>query len=148
MRSVHNKSGSACGSDQPWQGRALDSRVLGDTCAIHLEEALYSRDKSIAACRICQAPPNRAIQDLQYCHLPSMSLHEVWEAAAGNPFQPSVSKDYQFTLGFSLLLAGVVLTILFGLNRSIVSLPLYGIPASLAFGFGAVYTICAVGVYV
>ena len=77
-----------------------------------------------------------------------MSLHEVWEAAAGNPFQPSISKNYQFTVGFSLLLAGVVLTILFGLNRSIVSLPLYGIPASLAFSFGAVYTICAVGVYV
>ena len=77
-----------------------------------------------------------------------MSLNEVWEAAAGSPFTPAVSKDYQLTVGFSLLLASVVLTILFGLNRSVISLPLYGIPASLAFAFGAVYTICGVGVYV
>lgn len=77
-----------------------------------------------------------------------MSLREVWEAAAGSPFTPTVSKDYQLTLGFTLLLTAVVLTVLFGLNRSFLSLPLYGIPASLAFAFGAVYTICGVGVYV
>lgn len=77
-----------------------------------------------------------------------MSLHEVWEAAAGSPFSPTVSKDYQLTIGFTLLITGVFLTILFGLNRSFISLPLYGIPASLAFAFGAVYTICGVGVYV
>jgi cell cycle checkpoint protein len=77
-----------------------------------------------------------------------MSLNEIWEAAAGSPFAPVVSKDYQLTLGFALLLTGVVLTTLFGLNRSLISLPLYGIPASLAFAFGAVYTICGVGVYV
>lgn len=77
-----------------------------------------------------------------------MSLNEVWEAAAGSPFTAAVSKDYQLTVGFTLLLTGVVLTILFGLNRSFISLPLYGIPASLAFAFGAVYTLCGVGVYV
>ena len=77
-----------------------------------------------------------------------MSLNEIWEAAAGSPFTPAVSKNYQLTVGFSLLLASVLLTILFGLNRSLISLPLYGIPASFAFAFGAVYTICGVGVYV
>ena len=35
-----------------------------------------------------------------------MSLHEVWEAAAGNPFSPTVSKDYQLAVGFTLLLIG------------------------------------------
>ena len=77
-----------------------------------------------------------------------MSLHEVWKAAADKPFQPAVSKDNQLYLGFTLLVIGVVLTGFFGLNRTLASLPLYGIPASLAFGFGAVYTICGVGVYV
>jgi cell cycle checkpoint protein len=77
-----------------------------------------------------------------------MSLNEVWEAAAGSPFTPAISKDSQLPIGFTLLLAAVVLTVLFGLNRSFISLPLYGIPASLAFAFGVVYTICGVGVYV
>ncbi|KAI9816957.1 MAG: ssDNA endodeoxyribonuclease [Thelocarpon impressellum] len=76
------------------------------------------------------------------------ALHEVWEAAAGSPFKPIVGKNSQFFVGFSLLLIALVLTGFFSLNRSIVSLPAIGIPASLAFGFGAVYTICAVGVYV
>lgn len=77
-----------------------------------------------------------------------MSLLEVWEAAAGSPFQPTVSKENQLTLGFSLLLMGIILTGFFGLNRSVVSIPLFGLAASLAFGFGAVYTICGFGVYV
>ncbi|KIV96041.1 hypothetical protein B0A52_06663 [Exophiala mesophila] len=77
-----------------------------------------------------------------------MSLHEVWQAAASSPFQPSVSKDSQIAVGLLLLLVGLILTILFGLNRSSSSIPIFGIPASLAFAFGAVYTICGVGVYV
>lgn len=35
-----------------------------------------------------------------------MSLNEVWEAAAGNPFHPTISKDRQFLVGFTLLLTG------------------------------------------
>ena len=77
-----------------------------------------------------------------------MSLYEVWEAAVSSPFTPSVSKDNQLTVGFTLLIIGVLFTGLFGLNRSLPSVAFYGIPASLAFGFGAVYTICGVGVYV
>ena len=38
----------------------------------------------------------------------SMSLNDVWEAAAANPFHPVVSKDWQFSLGFTLLLIGTV----------------------------------------
>lgn len=77
-----------------------------------------------------------------------MSLNEVWVGASGSPFSPVVSKERQFLVGFTLLLVGFVLTGLFGLNRSLKNLPILGIPASLAFSFGAVYMICAVGVYV
>lgn len=35
-----------------------------------------------------------------------MSLNEVWEGAAGNPFNPAVSKERQFFVGFTLLLTG------------------------------------------
>lgn len=35
-----------------------------------------------------------------------MSLEEVWEGAAGSPFSPLVAKEYQFFVGFSLLLTG------------------------------------------
>lgn len=36
-------------------------------------------------------------------------LHDLWEAAAGQPYEPSVSKDSQFTLGISLLFIGIFL---------------------------------------
>ncbi|KAJ5905391.1 uncharacterized protein N7473_002307 [Penicillium subrubescens] len=77
-----------------------------------------------------------------------MSLNEVWEAASATPFHPLVSKDNQFAVGFNLLLIAIIFTGLFGLNRSFLSLASLGLPASLLFGFGAVFTICAVGVYV
>ena len=35
-----------------------------------------------------------------------MSLNEVWDAAAGSPFYPAVSKERQFLVGFSLLVTG------------------------------------------
>ncbi|KAF2720428.1 hypothetical protein K431DRAFT_339353 [Polychaeton citri CBS 116435] len=75
-------------------------------------------------------------------------LLALWDASANAPFAPTVGKDSQFFVGFTLLLFALMLTSLFGLNRSIKTLPLYGIPASLAFGFGSVFMICAVGVYV
>ncbi|KAL5340823.1 repair protein Rad1/Rec1/Rad17-domain-containing protein [Aspergillus crustosus] len=76
-----------------------------------------------------------------------MSLNQVWEAASASPYTPIISKDSQFTVGFTLLLLALFLTILFGLNRSFLSIASFGAPASLAFGFGAVFMICAVGVY-
>ncbi|KAK5163782.1 uncharacterized protein LTR77_010456 [Saxophila tyrrhenica] len=75
-------------------------------------------------------------------------LHDLWEASASQPFQPTVGKDAQLQIGFTLLFLGLIFAGLFGLNNSLKNVPLYGIPASLAFGFGAVYMICAVGVYV
>ncbi|KAF2493594.1 hypothetical protein BU16DRAFT_465134 [Lophium mytilinum] len=78
----------------------------------------------------------------------SSPLHDIWEAASASPYQPAVSKDSQFVVGAVLLFTAFILTGVFGLNRSIVTLPVLGVPASLAFGFGAVYMICAVGVYV
>ncbi|KAB8079155.1 DNA repair protein Rad1 [Aspergillus leporis] len=77
-----------------------------------------------------------------------MSLNEVWEAASASPYTPLISKDSQFSVGFTLLLSALILTGLFGLNRSFLSIASFGVPASLAFGFGAVFMICAVGVYV
>jgi hypothetical protein len=98
--------------------------------------------------------------------MPQSSLLEVWEGAKGNQFAPSIGKDSQFTVGFSLLALGILLSGYFGLStcfrcarkyssftypfldRSIINLPLVGVPAAFAIGFGAVYMICAVGVYV
>ncbi|KAK3397461.1 putative RAD1 protein [Sordaria brevicollis] len=60
-------------------------------------------------------------------------LLEVWHAASGSPFLPTVGKGTQFFVAFLLLLIGFTLTGAFTLNRSIVNLPLLGIPASLAF---------------
>ncbi|KAJ3530735.1 hypothetical protein NM208_g9196 [Fusarium decemcellulare] len=76
------------------------------------------------------------------------SLHEVWQAAAGSPFFPTVNKGSQFWVAFLLLLLGFSLTGVFALNRSLVNVPVLGIPASLAIAFGVVYMFCAVGVYV
>ncbi|KAH8697736.1 hypothetical protein BGW36DRAFT_296097 [Talaromyces proteolyticus] len=76
-----------------------------------------------------------------------MSLNDLWEASKA-PYYPIVSKENQFIVGFNLLLAAVFLTGLFGLNRSFLNITFLGLPASLAFGFGAVFMICAVGVYV
>ncbi|KAF2182527.1 hypothetical protein K469DRAFT_585969 [Zopfia rhizophila CBS 207.26] len=78
----------------------------------------------------------------------SSPLLDVWEAASASPYRPTVGKSSQFPVGFLLLLISLILTGVFSLNRSFINLPLLGIPASLAFGFGAVYMICAVGVYV
>ncbi|KAL2848539.1 hypothetical protein BJY01DRAFT_246264 [Aspergillus pseudoustus] len=80
-----------------------------------------------------------------------MSLNQVWEAASASPYTPLIAKDSQFSVGFALLLLALILTGLFGLSgidRSFLSIATFGVPASLAFGFGAVYMICAVGVYV
>ncbi|KAJ9252092.1 hypothetical protein DTO207G8_4925 [Paecilomyces variotii] len=77
-----------------------------------------------------------------------MSLNEVWEATSARPYYPLVSKDAQFFIGFTLILSAIILTGLFGLNRSLLNIPLLGLPASLALGFGSVFMICAAGVYV
>lgn len=76
------------------------------------------------------------------------SLHEIWQASAGSPFFPVVNKGSQFWIAFLLLLLGVSITGVFALNRSIINVPLLGIPASLAIALGVVYMFCAVGVYV
>ncbi|KAM5431976.1 hypothetical protein McanCB56680_001660 [Microsporum canis] len=77
-----------------------------------------------------------------------MSLEEVWRSAAGSPFYPTVSTNSQLLPAIVLLLAGFVLTGIFALNRSALNIAILGVPASLAFGFGSVFMICAVGVYV
>ncbi|KAI1819791.1 hypothetical protein F4861DRAFT_543595 [Xylaria intraflava] len=76
------------------------------------------------------------------------SLHEIWHTASGSPFQPTIGKENQFLVGFVLLLLGLSLTGAFAFNRSLVNLPVFGVPAGLAIAFGTVYMFCAVGVYV
>lgn len=39
-----------------------------------------------------------------------MSLREVWEAAASSPFEPSVSKESQLTIGLTLIFIGTCLS--------------------------------------
>ncbi|KAK5109412.1 hypothetical protein LTR62_007078 [Meristemomyces frigidus] len=59
-------------------------------------------------------------------------LHDIWEASASQPFRPTIGKGAQFTVGFTLLLIALVLSGLF--DNSLKNLPVYGIPASVAFG--------------
>ncbi|EGE00325.1 hypothetical protein TMEN_2327 [Trichophyton mentagrophytes] len=77
-----------------------------------------------------------------------MSLEEVWRSAAGSPYHSTVPTNSQLLPAILLLFAGFVLTGIFALNRSALNIALLGVPASLAFGFGSVFMICAVGVYV
>ncbi|KAK0618182.1 hypothetical protein B0T17DRAFT_328106 [Bombardia bombarda] len=84
------------------------------------------------------------------------SLHEVWQAASGSPFVPTVGKNSQFLVGFFLTVLGIALTGAFALSmfyrhlaatiqnfsranqipdRSIVSLPVLGLPASVALAY-------------
>ncbi|KAF2222498.1 hypothetical protein BDZ85DRAFT_263761 [Elsinoe ampelina] len=78
----------------------------------------------------------------------SQPLLDVWNTAINSPYEPAIGKGSHFLVGFSLLSFAIILAGYFSLNPSLTNVPVVGIPASLAFGFGAVYMICAVGVYV
>lgn len=85
-------------------------------------------------------------------YLMESSLHQVWESAVGNPFVPTIGKDSQFFVGFTLLSLGLLLSGFFGMSmlsssasypavitsiadRSILNIPLVGIPASLSIAY-------------
>jgi hypothetical protein len=76
------------------------------------------------------------------------SLPDLWQTTPAAPFLPTVGKGSQFLVGFVLVLLGLFLSVTFALNRSLVNIPLVGLPASTALAFGTVYMFCAVGVYV
>jgi len=87
------------------------------------------------------------------------SLHEVWQAASGSPFLPTIGKGSQFFVGFVLLVIGIALSGLFALSwsscsklalsnsniassdRSVTNVPILGIPASLAVAYVAFWTL-------
>ena len=46
-------------------------------------------------------------------------LHDIWDAAASQPFTPGVSKEAQFQIGFTLLLFAVICSGVFGLSKSL-----------------------------
>ncbi|KAG9771661.1 phenol 2-monooxygenase, partial [Aureobasidium melanogenum] len=123
--------------------------AAGNPEAIAIPKAINNSTNLVAVPRQLNASRHFTFDDLDpkanAVNVLSMSLHEVWQAAASSPFQPAVGKDSQLFVGLFLLLIGLIFTGLFGLNRSLLSIPLYGIPASLAFGIGAVYTICGFG---
>nr|POF17095.1 hypothetical protein CFP56_57910 [Quercus suber] len=96
---------------------------------------------------------SKATQQIIHSSMSATPLHDIWEASAGQPFTPSIGKDSQFAIGAVLLLSAFFLTALFGLSKctplepyrgiasnrrdadnSLKNLPVYGIPASLAFG--------------
>jgi uncharacterized membrane protein YqaE (UPF0057 family) len=52
---------------------------------------------------------------LKFQHMDS-SLHEVWQAAAGSPFVPTVGKGSQFLVAFVLLVLGFSLGGAFALS--------------------------------
>ncbi|PSK51767.1 hypothetical protein B9Z65_3034 [Elsinoe australis] len=78
----------------------------------------------------------------------SNPLLDVWNTAINSPYEPTIPKSSQFVVGFSLLSFAIILAGYFSLNPTLTNIPAVGVPASLAFGFGAVYMICACGVYV
>lgn len=51
------------------------------------------------------------------------SLHEVWQAAAGAPFVPTIAKGSQFSVAFVLLVVGFLLSGTFTLSMSHASNP-------------------------
>jgi hypothetical protein len=46
----------------------------------------------------------------------STPLQTLWDASSSQPFSPTISKEQQFTVGFVLLFAALVLTGLFGMS--------------------------------
>ncbi|KAK9378544.1 uncharacterized protein V2V93DRAFT_375942 [Kockiozyma suomiensis] len=81
----------------------------------------------------------------------SLAGSNLW--SQGTPFTPAVSIDRQPVAAIALLLSGFVLTALFSMiNKSgflgFIKQLFIAIPASLSLGFGFVYLLCAVGVYV
>jgi len=93
--------------------------------------------------------PRRRAPVALLSHMDS-ALHEVWQAASGRPFVPTIGKDSHFLVGFSLLVLGLGLSGAFFLSmffqrlrtdepllmplldRSFTTLPVIGLPASLA----------------
>lgn len=43
-------------------------------------------------------------------------LRDIWEASASQPFQPTISKETQFQVGFTLIFLAFIFTTLFGLS--------------------------------
>jgi hypothetical protein len=84
------------------------------------------------------------------------SLRGLWDDAANSPFQSTIPKESQFTVAAALLLIAAIFTSLFGLGVSfsptkicsvlialtyckfsdlkLKNIPLYALPAALAFG--------------
>ncbi|RPA83722.1 hypothetical protein BJ508DRAFT_324435 [Ascobolus immersus RN42] len=77
-----------------------------------------------------------------------MSSMEAVYAASKESFEPIFSKTLQFPVAAALVTSGLLATGFFSVSKNPLSTLASAIAASTALGFGAVYLICAVGVYV
>jgi hypothetical protein len=85
-----------------------------------------------SSCSMAPTRCGRVVDDVEvHDHLPAISnpnkyavhtsmsstpLQTLWDASASQPFSPTISKEQQFTVGFVLLFAALVLTGLFGMS--------------------------------
>lgn len=88
-------------------------------------------DVNLTRPRSCIPPPPNANEFFPQPRLPpdslfkpyrvdghmDSSLQEVWQAAAGSPFLPTIGKGSQFFVGFLLLLLGLAITGGFALSK-------------------------------
>lgn len=82
--------------------------TLRTCCLVH--RATYKPEKPITRIQLTSYILSQ--------HMDS-SLHEVWQAASGHPFLPTVGKHSQFLVGFILLFVGLTLGGYFTLSKSI-----------------------------
>ncbi|KAK9473360.1 uncharacterized protein V1510DRAFT_414845 [Dipodascopsis tothii] len=81
----------------------------------------------------------------------SVSLVKAW--TQGDAFRPLIAPDYHLVAALVFLLSAFGLTILFSFTdrkgaAGFARQTALAVPAAAAFGFGLVYLLCAVGVYV
>lgn len=85
-------------------------------CVLHFNsraDRIYSARTFFTHARFDDFHPRRRPMD--------SSLHEVWEAAAGSPFLPTIGKGSQFFVAFALLLLGALFTAFFALSKCLFS---------------------------
>ena len=73
------------------------------------------RDTTTTSATSLHFPPTHT-RNLFNTSMSSTPLQSLWDASASQPFTPTISKEQQFTVGFTLLFAALVLTGLFGMS--------------------------------
>jgi hypothetical protein len=88
-----------------------------DTCSSMAREGSFTAAPIVEDHTATALHTSRTIQLNSHVHsMSSTPLQQLWDASASQPFAPTISKDQQFTVGFVLLFAALVLTGLFGMS--------------------------------